>query len=365
MTRRNLAILVAGLILAAMAFAIVAKKRAIARMAPPAMTAVPVRTAQAQQGQAGGTLQTVALVEATTSATVAAQVPGTIFEVKVQEGDAVHKGQTLAIIDSRTLDDAVQSADARLAAARQDRAKQQAILNRDRTLVEAGAISRQAFELSEAQFAAVKAGEVSAERALASVKTQRSFASVPAPYSGVITQKLVNPGDLAVPGKPLFALQVPGPVKLISKLSQEGLAILSQGGEAIFRNGTQVQHLRTSRIYPALDATHLGVVETNLPAAPFGLPAGATLQAEYRTLPVQGVIVPVTALLEGLNQTLVVKVVAGKAAPTPVTVLLRGDQTAAVSGGGLIAGEQVVLGLPSELMALTAGTLVQPVGGSR
>ncbi len=59
-----------------------------------------------------------------------------------------------------------------------------------------------------------------------------------------------------------------------------------------------------------------------------------------------------------------VKVVEGKAVPTAVTVLLRGDQTAAVSGG-LRAGEQVVLGLPSELMALTAGTRVQPVGGSR
>ena len=364
MTRRNLAILIAGLILAGMALTIALKQRAIARMAPPQAAAVPVQTAQARQGQAGGTLSTVALVEATTSATVAAQVPGTILDVKVQEGDAVRKGQTLATIDARTLEDAVQAAGARLEAARQDLAKQQAVFNRDQTLVNAGAISPQAFELSQAQLASVKAGAISAERAMASVKTQRSFASVPAPYKGVITQKLVNPGDLAVPGKPLFAMEVPGPVKLISKFSQESLAALSKGGEVVFRSGSQVLKARTSLIHPALDATHLGVVETDLAASPFGLPAGATVQAEYRSLPVQGVIVPVTALLEGLEQTLVVKVVQGKAVPTPVTVLVRGEQTAAVSGA-LVVGDAVVLGLPSELMALTAGTPLQPIGGAR
>ena len=364
MTKRNLAILIPILVLAGMALAIGAKRRAIARMAPPAEVAVPVQTAQAQQGTAGGTLSTVALIEATTSATVSAQVAGTLLEVKVQEGDQVRKGQTLAIIDARTLEDAVQSAEARLGAARQDLSRQQAVFARDQALVEAGAISRQAFELSEAQLASVKAGSVSAERSLASVKTQRSFASVPAPYTGTITQKLVNAGDLAVPGKPLFAMQVPGPVKLISKLSQESLAALPKGGEVVLRSGSAELKLKTSRVYPALDATHLGVVETNLPSAPFGLPAGATVQAEYRTLPVQGVVVPVSALLEGMNQTLVVKVVNGKAAPTPVTVLVRGDRTAAVKGG-VQAGEQVILGLPSELMALTAGTPVQPAGGSR
>ena len=363
MSKRTLAIVIAVLVLGGMAAAIAARKRAIARMPPPLEAAVPVRTATAQEGQAGGSLATAALVEATTSATVAAQVPGTLLDVKVQEGDAVRKGQTLAIIDPRTLDDTVQAAEARLAAARQDLAKQQAIQERDAALFKAGAISRQAFDISGAQLAAVKAGEVGAERALASVRTQRGYAAVPAPYTGVITQKLVNPGDLATPGRPLFAMEVPGPVKLISKLSQDSLATLTAGQEVVFRSGHQALTLKTSRLHPALDLAHLGTVETDLQAAPFGLPAGATLQAEYRTKPVQGVVVPSSALLEGLDLTLVVKVVDGKAAPVPVTVLLRGESMAAVTG--ISAGDQVVLGLPSELMALTAGTRLQPVGGAR
>lgn len=364
MTRRNLAILIAGFVVASMVLTIAAKRRAIARMTPPQEAPVPVRTALIERGQAGGTLHTVALVQATTSATVAAQVPGILLDVKVQEGDAVRKGQPLATIDPRTLGDAVQAAQARLEAARQNLAKQQAVFNRDQVLMEAGAISRQAFDLSQAQLASAHAGNVGAERALASIQTQRGFATVPAPYTGIITQKLVNAGDLAVPGKPLFAMEVPGPVKLTSKLSQESLATLAKGGEVIFRAGSAEQKARTSRIHPSLDASHLGVVETDLPASPFGLPAGATVQAEYRALPVQGVVVPVTALLEGLDQTLVVKVVDGKAVPTPVKITVRGDEMAAVNSG-LSAGDRVVLGLPSELMALTAGTALQPAGGSR
>ena len=363
MSRRTLAIVAAALVLAGMVLTIAAKKRAIAHMPPPLEAAIPVRTAVARQGQAGGALMTVALVEATTSATVAAQVPGTILDVKVQEGDSVRKGQTLAIIDPRTLDDAVQAAQARAAAAREDLAKQQAIHDRDAVLFKAGAISRQAYEISQAQLAGVKAGEVSAERALASVRIQRAYAAVPAPYTGVITQKLVNPGDLATPGKPLFAMEIPGPVKLISKLSQDSLAGLTAGAEVVFRSGGQSLTLKTTRIHPALDLAHLGTVETDLKTAPFGLPAGATLQAEYRTRPVTGVVVPASALLEGLDQTLVVKVVDGKATPVPVQVILRGEQTAAVTG--VADGDRVVLGLPSELMALTAGTRVQSAGGTR
>lgn len=363
MSKRSLAIIIALVVLGGMAAAIAARKRAIARMPPPPEAALPVRTAFARDGEAGGSLTTVALVEATTSATVAAQVPGTILDVKVQEGDAVRRGQTLAVIDPRTLDDAVQAAQARTAAAREDLAKQKAIHDRDRILFQAGAISRQAFDISQAQLAAAQAGAVGAERALASVRIQRGYAAVPAPYTGVITQKLVNPGDLATPGKPLFAMEVPGPVKLISKLSQDSLATLTAGQEVVFRSGTQALTLKTSLIHPALDLAHLGTVETDLKAAPFGLPAGATLQAEYRTRPVQGVVVPASALLEGLDRTLVVKVVDGKAVPVPVTVLLRGESTAAVAG--ISAGDQVVLGLPSELMALTAGTRLQPVGGAR
>jgi len=61
----------------------------------------------------------------------------------------------------------------------------------------------------------------------------------------------------------------------------------------------------------------------------------------------------------------VVKIENAVAHPVPVTIVRRGDDGAVVvpRGGELKAGDTVVVGLPSELMALTAGTPVAPQGG--
>ncbi len=307
----------------------------------------------------------MALVESETSATVAAQVPGAILEMRRREGDPVKKGEVLARIDPRTLDDAVHTAQARLAAAKEDYAKQQAIFERDKVLLDGGAIAQQAFDVSKAQLAAAQAARVTAEKALRSATVVRSFASVAAPYAGVVTARLAEPGDLAAPGKPLFQMQVRGPVKLISKLAQDQLAQLEAGNEVRFESGGRSVVGTISRIYPALDAAHLGSVETRLPRAPFDLPAGATVGARYSTASAEGLVVPEEALLEGMSRTLVVKVEGSAATPVEVTVLSRGDDGVVVAcqGGELKQGDAVVVGLPSELMALTAGTPVVAQNG--
>ncbi len=310
-------------------------------------------------------VETVALVQSETAATVAAQVRAAILEMRFREGDAVEKGEVMALVDPRTLDDAVRAAEARLAAADEEYAKQKAIFARDSVLVAGGAIAQQAFDISKAQLAASEAARVAAERALESAKVVRSYATVSAPYAGVITARFAEPGDLALPGKPLYTIQVPGTVKLISKLAQDQLVRLRAGGEVTFSSGAGAVVGKTTRIYPALDTAHLGSVETVLPHSPFGLPSGATVSARYAAAAVEGLVVPSEALLQGIETTVVVKVEANVAQPVPVEVLGRGADGAVVSPqvGTLQAGDTVVVGLPSELMALTAGTPVARQGG--
>lgn len=363
MNKRILAILIVVGVVLAGAAVIIHKKRALARLAPPENPPLPVATATVKDGSVGATVDTVALVVSETAATVSAQVSGVLLEVRFREGDAVKKGQVMARIDPSVLDDAVHAAQARAAAAQEDLAKQQAIYDRDKVLYENQAISKQALDVSAAQLAAVKAAQVSAEKALQTARTQRAYADVPAPYSGVVTARLVEPGDLAVPGKPLYTLQIPGSVKLISKLSQETLRQLKPGDAVTFRAAGQSLRATTSRIYPALDAAHLGTVETDLPGPPFGLQPGATVSARYTATPSSGMVVPAAALLQGLDETLVVRVRDGKADPVPVTVTSQNGSEAVVNGS-LRPGDVVVTGLPSELMALTAGTPVAPQGAA-
>ncbi|MGE5235156.1 MAG: efflux RND transporter periplasmic adaptor subunit [Acidobacteriota bacterium] len=335
------------------------KKAALANLTPPANPAVPVRVATVREGAVGDRITTVALIQAETSATLAAQVGGALLDVRFREGDAVRKGDVMARIDARVLDDAVATAQARVSATQEDLVKQQAIFARDQVLFDNQAISKQALDGSKAQLEAVRAASVGAARALDSARTMRSYAEVTALYSGTVTARLVEPGDLATPGKPLFALQVPGPVKVISKLAQDTLGSLAVGGTVTFENGGQTLTAKVSRIYPALDLAHLGTVETDLPSAPFGLAPGATISASYQATASPGLLVPISALLAGLDQTLVVRVTKGHADPVPVTVVGNNGSEATITGA-LHAGDEVVTGLPSELMALTAGTALAP-----
>jgi RND family efflux transporter MFP subunit len=365
MTKKLFFVAVAVIVLVLLGMAVVKRKHQLANMPPPASPPVPVRTAIARSGQISSSIVTVALVQSETRATVAAQVSGTILEMRYREGDTVHQGELMALVDPRTLDDAVQAAQARLAAAEEEYAKQKAIFARDTALLAGGAISQQAFDISKAQLAAAEAAKVAAERALESAKVVRSYASVSAPYAGVVTARLAEPGDLAFLGKPLYTIEVPGQVKLVSKLAQDQLAQLRAGDSVTFTSGAASVAAKTTKIYPALDAAHLGSVETVLPHAPFDLPSGATVGARYAAAPVQGLVVPTEALLPGIATTLVVKVEDKVARPVPVEVVARGDDGAVVApqAGGLQAGDAVVVGLPSELMALTAGTPVVAQGG--
>lgn len=357
MNKRVLTIVIVVAVVVAGAAVVIHKKRVLARLAPPENPPLPVATAVVRTGSVTNTVDTVALVAAATAATVAAQVPGALLEVRFHEGDPVRKGELMARIDPRVLDDAVQAARARQAAAQQDLAKQQAIFDRDTVLYDNQAISRQAFDISAAQLAGAKAADVAAAGALASALTVRGYADVPAPYAGVVSARLVEPGDLAAPGRPLYTIQVPGAVKIISKFSQETLAQLRAGDEVTFEAAGRTLTVRTTRLYPALDAAHLGTVETRLPEPPFGLQPGATVTARYAATPASGLVVPTAALLEGLQETLLIRVQDGKADPVPVTVTGESGTEAIVSGP-VRPGDVVVTGLPSALMALTAGTPV-------
>jgi RND family efflux transporter MFP subunit len=358
MTKRTLALLLtAGCILLGGGL-IVRRKLQLRQLEVPGAQPQSVRTVRIQDGAVARGLETVALIQSDLTATLSAQVPGAILEVRVREGDQVQKGQVLARIDARTLEDGLQSAQARAQAATQDLAKQQAIFDRDKVLFEGGAVSKQALEVSAAQLEAVKAGRVASDRAAQSARTTLGYAQILAPFAGLIRTRMAEPGDLALPGKPLFTLQGSGPVRLLSKISQEDLLRLQVGGDATFSNGSASITTLITRIYPALDASRLGSVETVLPSSPFGLLPGATLHARYQAKASKGLVVPTGALLQGLSETLLIRVQGGLAEPVPVTVLIRGESQATIAGP-VAAGDQVVLALPSELMALTKGTPLQ------
>ncbi len=362
MNRKILGIVAAIILVLAGVMVIRHRRQTLANMAPPANVPIPVAVAQVARGAVSESIATVALVESGQAATITAQAAGALVEVRHREGESVARGALLARIDPRVLDDALATAQGHLAAARVERTTQEAIGARDQVLFDHEAISKQALDASQARVEGARAAAVAAERALETARTRRSYANVTAPFSGVVTARLVEPGDLAAPGKALFTLQVPGPVRITAKLAQEQLARLRTGDRVSFSLAEATIDAVVSRIYPALDTAHLGTVEMDLDRAPFGLAPGSTVAARFETAARQGLVVPTAALLAGREKTLVVRAQDGVATPVPVSVRAN-DGTRAVVEGALSEGDLLVVGLPSELLALTAGTPISPAAG--
>lgn len=175
-----------------------------------------VQTGAVASRSAGGgnaVLQATGYVTARRSATVSTQITGTLTEVLFEEGDKVTKGQVLARLEDHALRAAleasrasVKSAQANVEALRAQWLQAQSDLRRQEELSASGMTTRQAAEQARTAVnsyaAQLEARRREAEAAVAqSAQTQVNFdyTVVRAPFSGVITAKAAQVGEIVSP----------------------------------------------------------------------------------------------------------------------------------------------------------------------
>jgi RND family efflux transporter MFP subunit len=124
------------------------------------------------------------------------RVSGYLESVGFKDGEVVHKGQTLFVIDPRPYQAALDQAKGQELHAQAALLNAQTLLNRAKTLVAAKAISQQEYDTD---FANEKQAEADLAAAQATVRTNAlnlSFTRVTAPLSGRISDRRVAPGNL-------------------------------------------------------------------------------------------------------------------------------------------------------------------------
>ena len=126
-------------------------------------------------------------------ADVSAKVTGRVLTMLAVPGKRAEAGELLAEIDAAELRSALAQATAVRDQANRDFERVAALLPKN-------AISRAEYEQAQARYTGSVAATEEAAHAL-------SNAEVRAPFSGMITRKDMDPGDLAMPGKPLFAME--------------------------------------------------------------------------------------------------------------------------------------------------------------
>ncbi len=305
------------------------------------------------------------VVRGTDEADIAPRASGEVTDVLVREGDRVARGAVLARLDTNELDDAVAAADAELEAARIARETRVASHSRDRVLFDNGAISREQWEQSQAVDAASAAQFEVARRRRDQAQARLGYAVARAPFDGVVTARLVDPGDMGMPGRPMLRMVRQSAVRVRGTLPPALMNRVRRGTPVDLTVGDQRVDARVARVFPAMQGTHLATFEVDLSDPPSGFVAGATVGVDVHIQSGEGLVVPADALLEGETGAFAFLV---DRDPTgayslrvlPVTVTTR-SLDAALVVGDLHAGQTVVVARPSRLMELSTGMRVYPV----
>jgi RND family efflux transporter MFP subunit len=178
---------------------------------------VPVQTtvlrANGQGPSAAAVLQATGYVTARRMATVSAQMTGTLTEVLIDEGFKVKKGQVLARLDDTGLraslaaaEAQVRTAEANLGQLQAQLAQAQADERRQAELNASGMTTRQSREQAATAVKTVSAQIEAARRQIEAAQAQAraakvnfDYATVRAPFDGVVTARAAQVGEIISP----------------------------------------------------------------------------------------------------------------------------------------------------------------------
>lgn len=278
----------------------------------PAVPSVPARVVESRQQSVDSLLPVTGAVHARQSATISAQVMGRIERVLVHEGDSVRAGQTLVILESAGLRSSVAQAQAGLQAAEhaQTAAHSQSELaastlarfrqlqaQRSVSPQEIDEVSRRA-EAARAQYEAAQAQTDAARAQAAGARTMLGYSRLTAPFAGVVTARMADPGTLAAPGLPLLQIDQAGPLELQVSVDESALSAVHRGAQLPVAIAGRQSTGKVTEILPAAEAaSHSFLVKVALPPAPL-IRAGMYGSASLSTGRRQAILAPRSAIVD-------------------------------------------------------------------
>ena len=353
-------------------------------VAGPAMPAYAVVRADLQQ-----TVVATGRVESPRRVEIGSPLTGTVAEVPVEEGQAVHAGQLLVRLDdteARAAVDqsrhAVAQAEAKLAqlratalpvAVQAERQAEVTIANADRALARNRELHARGFvgdavledaqrarDLAASQLESARVQRRSedaggtdsrlaqtaldaANAALRVAQARLDNATLEAPVEGVLIARKVERGAVVQPGKVLMVLSPRGPTQLVVQVDEKNLPLVALGQEALVSADAYPQQrfaATVAYINPGIDATR-GSIEVKLDVTsppPYllqDMTVSVDIQCARRS---QVLTMPADALRPG---DWVFAVRDGRLVRQPVKLGARGDGRVEVVEG-LAEGERVL-----------------------
>jgi len=379
-TGRRLLILAGGLIVVLLGGGLVshftrsanehglAAEAAVTSMAPPPVNVVTVRASPA-----GRPLVLPGETAAWYESTIYARVNGYVGHWSADIGDHVTRGQLLATIETPELDAALTAAEAKLRAADAQVKVREAEAHFANTTYARwrdspkGVVSEQEREDKKAQDESAQAKLVAAhaqvnvdQAEVDRLNSFEQFKQVTAPYSGTITERRIDIGNLVSAGSspqttPLYRMVKADPVRVFVDIPQSAASdLMKVGVPAEITVGDQAgRHFagKVTRTSEAIDSqARTFRAEIDLPNPESALLPGMYVQVGFQ-LPGNGSVqVPASALVFRADGAQVAVEGAGdKVHFVPVSIA-RDDGSVVELGSGVAPGDKVVLNVSNQIV---------------
>jgi RND family efflux transporter MFP subunit len=335
--------------------------------------AIAVTVARVAMTEVGTAIDAGGVVQARITAAIASRILAPVRDVRVSPGDRVHKGQILIVLDADDL--AASGRAARSAAAAAEQGSKAAAA--ERQAAEAGLVlarasydriaglqarrSATAQELDDA-IAALRSAEarvagasaralqaastIESARALAEqASTTASFTTIVAPFDGMVTEKMVEPGNMASPGLALLRVEDTREFRLEVRVDESRAGQIRNGDKVPVFLGARTSSLegRVVEVSRAVDAdARAFLVKIALPGVR-NLRSGEFGKARFAGTARRALTVPSSAIVHRGQLTSVFVVERGTARVRLVSV----SDTEVLAG--LSESEAVVLSPPAAL----------------
>jgi RND family efflux transporter MFP subunit len=171
------------------------------KIAEPPPVIRPVRSIVVDKRQVGDTIVVTGHLRARDEVNLAFRIAGRIIQRKMDVGDMVQAGQTVALLDAEVERNARNSAQADLAAAQAALDQSEAFERRQKKLLTDRVISPNEYDIALRQLKTSKAQLDATQARLKSAEEQLSYTELKSDAAGVITQKGAEVGEVVPAGQ--------------------------------------------------------------------------------------------------------------------------------------------------------------------
>jgi RND family efflux transporter MFP subunit len=168
-------------------------------------------------------------IQSEKSATLSTRMMGFVTKVPVNVGDKVSKGQLLVAINNDDLQAKKAQVNASVLEATAAFKNAEKDYNRFKNLFQDKSASQKEFDDVTANYQMAKARLEAANQMKNEINSQFAYSNITAPFSGVVTGKMIENGDMANPGQPLISIESPGNFEVVAMIPESEISGIKKG----------------------------------------------------------------------------------------------------------------------------------------